>query len=93
MSRTLLPPHFIGDLKKQKKERESERKTSRREKKWRSDYREATVNKEEAGYDGESWSVGVLVNKEASGRQLSNLSFRDSSLRTSELIGELVVLP
>ena len=42
MSRTLLPPHFIGDLKKQKKERESERKTSRREKKWRSDYREAT---------------------------------------------------
>ncbi|WZZ52315.1 hypothetical protein YC2023_052422 [Brassica napus] len=55
MSRTLLPPHFIGDLKKQKKERESERKTSRREKKWRSDYREATVNKEEAGYDGESW--------------------------------------
>ncbi|CAF1851761.1 unnamed protein product [Brassica oleracea] len=55
MSRTLLPPHFIGDLKKQKRERESERKTSRREKKWRSGYREATVNKEEAGYDGESW--------------------------------------
>ncbi|KAL0772650.1 hypothetical protein Bca101_037801 [Brassica carinata] len=45
MSRTLLPPHFIGDLKKQKKERESERKTSRREKKWRSDYREATMKK------------------------------------------------
>ncbi|KAF2585022.1 hypothetical protein F2Q70_00037019 [Brassica cretica] len=43
MSHTLLPPHFIGDLKKQKRERESERKTSHRQKKWRSGYREATV--------------------------------------------------
>ncbi|CAN7043703.1 unnamed protein product, partial [Brassica rapa subsp. trilocularis] len=51
MSRTLLPPHFMGDLKKQM--RESERKTSPRRKKWRSGYREATVNKEEAGDDSE----------------------------------------
>ncbi|CAG7876390.1 unnamed protein product, partial [Brassica rapa] len=40
---TLLPPHFIWNLKKQKRERESERKTSRRQRKWRSSYREATV--------------------------------------------------
>ncbi|CAF1930037.1 unnamed protein product [Brassica oleracea] len=45
MSHTLLPPHFIEELKKQKRERESERKTSHRRKKWRSGYREATMKK------------------------------------------------
>ncbi|CAN6919699.1 unnamed protein product, partial [Brassica oleracea] len=50
-----LASSFHRGPEKNKRERESERKTSHRQKKWRSGYREATVNKEEAGYDGESW--------------------------------------
>ncbi|KAF3595040.1 hypothetical protein DY000_02020739 [Brassica cretica] len=62
MSRTVLPPHFIGYLKKTK-DRESERKTSRRQKKLSSSDREAPVipsrlvSKEATGNDRENWCL------------------------------------